>query len=62
MQLSELQGRSANMASRCTPDYPDVARLHAQLLEVQRREQQEINRVVSSIKSIPVRSRPRVPD
>ena len=51
IQLSELQGRYANMASEYTPDYPDVARLHAQLLEVQRREQQEINRVVSSIKS-----------
>ena len=51
VQLSQLQGRYANMASEYTPDYPDVARLHAQLLEVQRREQQEINRVVSSIKS-----------
>ena len=51
VQLSELQGRYANMASEYTPDYPDVARLHAQLLEVQRREQQEINRVISSIKS-----------
>ena len=51
VQLSELQGRYANMASEYTPDYPDVVRLHAQLLEVQRREQQEINRVISSIKS-----------
>ena len=51
VQLSQLQGRYANMASQYTPDYPDVVRLHAQLLEVQRREQQEINRVVSSIKS-----------
>jgi polysaccharide biosynthesis transport protein len=51
VQLSELQGRYANMASEYTPDYPDVARLHAQLLEVQRREQQEIKRVVNSIKS-----------
>jgi len=51
VELSELQGRYANMASEYTPDYPDVVRLHAQLLEVQRREQQEINRVVSSIKS-----------
>ena len=51
VQLSELQGRYANMASEYTPDYPDVARLHAQLLEVQRREQREINRVISSIKS-----------
>ena len=51
VQLSELQGRYANMASEYTPDYPDVARLHAQLVEVQRREQQEINRVISSIKS-----------
>jgi capsular exopolysaccharide synthesis family protein len=39
------------MANQYTPDYPDVAQLHAQVLEVQRREQQEINRVVSSIKS-----------
>ncbi len=51
VELSRLQGRYANMASQFTPDYPDVAQLHAQLLEVQRREQQEINRVVSSIKS-----------
>jgi polysaccharide biosynthesis transport protein len=51
VQLSELQGRYANMASEYTPDYPDVVRLHAQLLEVQRREQLEINRVISSIKS-----------
>jgi polysaccharide biosynthesis transport protein len=51
VQLSQLQGRYANMASQYTPDYPDVVRLHAQLLEVQRREQQEINRVISSIKS-----------
>lgn len=51
VELSRLQGRYANMASQFTPDYPDVARLHAQLQEVQRREQQEINRVVSSIKS-----------
>jgi succinoglycan biosynthesis transport protein ExoP len=50
-ELSELQGRYAKMASEYTPNYPDVAQLHAQLLEVQRREQQEINRVVSSIKS-----------
>src|SRR6202007_1475059 len=51
VQLSQLQGRYANMASEYTPDYPDVARLHAQLLAVQRREQEEINRVISSIKS-----------
>ena len=50
-ELSELQGRYANMASQYTTEYPDVVQLHAQLLEVQRREQQEINRVVSSIKS-----------
>jgi capsular exopolysaccharide synthesis family protein len=51
VELSRLQGRYANMASQFTPEYPDVARLHAQLSEVQRREQQEISRVVGSIKS-----------
>lgn len=51
VQLSQLQGRYANMASQYTPDYPDVARLHAQLAAVERREQQEIDRVVNSIKA-----------
>jgi capsular exopolysaccharide synthesis family protein len=51
VELSRLQGRYASMASEFTSDYPDLERLHAQLLEVEGREQQEINRIVSSIKS-----------
>ena len=51
VQLSQLQGRYANMASQYTPDYPDMVRLHAQVQEVQRREQQEISGVIDSIRS-----------
>ncbi len=51
MQLSHLQGQYANLSNQFTPDYPDVAQLHAQLLQVQRHEQQEIARVVQSITS-----------
>jgi polysaccharide biosynthesis transport protein len=51
VQLSRLQGQYANLSNQFTPDYPDVAQLHAQLLQVQRHEQQEIARVVESIKS-----------
>ena len=51
VELSRLQGQYANLSNQFTPDYPDVAQLHAQLLQVQRHEQQEIARVVESIKS-----------
>jgi succinoglycan biosynthesis transport protein ExoP len=51
VELSRLQGQYANLSNQFTPDYPDVAQLHAQLAQVQRREQQEISRVVQSIQS-----------
>jgi len=51
VQLSKLQGQYANLSNQFTPDYPDVAQLHAQLIQVQRHEQREIDRVVESIKS-----------
>jgi polysaccharide biosynthesis transport protein len=51
VELSRLQGQYANLSSQFTPNYPDVAQLHAQIAQVQRREQQEISRVVESIKS-----------
>ncbi|MBV8056100.1 MAG: polysaccharide biosynthesis tyrosine autokinase [Deltaproteobacteria bacterium] len=46
-----LQGQYASLANQFTPDFPRVAQLRAQLEEVKRREQQEINEVVNSIKS-----------
>ena len=51
VELSQLQGQYANLSNQFTPDYPDVAQLHAQLMQVQRHEQQEIDRVVQSITS-----------
>jgi succinoglycan biosynthesis transport protein ExoP len=51
VELSKLQGQYANLSNQFTPDYPDVAQLHAQVTQVQRREQQEIGRVVQSIQS-----------
>jgi capsular exopolysaccharide synthesis family protein len=51
VQLAQLQGRYANMASQYTPDYPDMVRLHAQVQEVQRREQEEISRVINGVRS-----------
>jgi capsular exopolysaccharide synthesis family protein len=51
VELSRLQGQYANLSSEYTPEYPDVAQLHAQVVQVQRREQQEISRVVESVQS-----------
>jgi succinoglycan biosynthesis transport protein ExoP len=48
-ELSRLRGQYANLSTQYTPDYPDVAQLHAQILQVQQREEQEIGRVVNSI-------------
>jgi capsular exopolysaccharide synthesis family protein len=48
---SQIEGRYANLANQATPDYPPLAQLRAQLLEVRKRQQQEIKRVVSSTKS-----------
>lgn len=50
-QYTTLQGQYASLANQFTPDFPRVAQLRAQLAEVKRREQQEINEVVNSIKS-----------
>lgn len=50
-EVSRLQGQYANLSNQFTPDYPDVAQLHAQLTQVQRHEQQEVDRVVESITS-----------
>ena len=51
IQLSRLEGQYANLASQATPDYPPVAQLHAQVLQVQRRLQQETSRIVESGRS-----------
>ena len=51
IQLARLEGQYANLASQATPDYPPVAQLHAQVLQVQRRLQQETSRIVESGRS-----------
>jgi polysaccharide biosynthesis transport protein len=51
IQMAELEGRYANIAQQATPNYPPVAQLHAQLLDIQSRLQQETRRVVGSINS-----------
>jgi succinoglycan biosynthesis transport protein ExoP len=51
VELSKLQGQYASLSNQYTEDYPDVAQLHAQLVQVQRHLQQEVDRVVQSIKS-----------
>jgi capsular exopolysaccharide synthesis family protein len=50
-ESTRLQGQYANLANQFTPDFPQVAQLRAQVDEVKRREQREINEVVNSIKS-----------
>jgi capsular exopolysaccharide synthesis family protein len=50
-EASRLAGKYASLSNQFTPDYAPVAQLHAQLLEVQRREDAEIEQVVDSIKS-----------
>ncbi len=49
-EASKLEGQYASMANQYTPDWPPLAQLHAQLLQVQDREQEEIGKVVDSIK------------
>jgi polysaccharide biosynthesis transport protein len=51
IQLARLEGQYANLSNQATPDYPPVAQLHAQVLEVRRRLQQETTRIVESIRS-----------
>ena len=50
-ELSRLRGQYANLSTEYTPDYPDVAQLHAQILQVEQREKQESERVVHSIQA-----------
>jgi polysaccharide biosynthesis transport protein len=49
-EASRLAGEYAKMANEYTPDWPPTAQLHAQLMEVQGREQKEIRKIVDSIK------------
>ncbi|MBV8772634.1 MAG: polysaccharide biosynthesis tyrosine autokinase [Deltaproteobacteria bacterium] len=49
-EASKLEGQYANMANEYTPDWPPLAQLHAELLEVQKREQTEISKIVGSIR------------
>jgi polysaccharide biosynthesis transport protein len=51
VQAAQLEGRYANLANEATLNYPPLAQLHAQLRRVQEREKQEIERVVSSIRT-----------
>jgi len=46
---SRLRGQYANLSAEYTKEYPDVARLHAQILQVEQREKQESERIVNSI-------------
>jgi len=50
VEASRLEGQYASLSNQFTPDYPPVAQLHAQLLEVERKEHQEIKRVVDAVK------------
>jgi succinoglycan biosynthesis transport protein ExoP len=49
-EASKLEGEYASMANEYTPDWPPLAQLHAQLLQVQNRQQKEIRKIVDSIK------------
>jgi polysaccharide biosynthesis transport protein len=49
-EASKLEGQYANMANEYTPDWPPLAQLHAELLQVQDREQTEIRKIVDSIR------------
>lgn len=49
-EASKLDGQYANMANEYTPDWPPLAQLHAELLEVQERQQAEIRKIVDSIR------------
>ncbi len=48
---AKLEGEYASLSNQFTLDYPPVAQLHAQLLETQRREQEEVRKVTESIKA-----------
>lgn len=50
VEASRLEGQYASLSNQFTPDYPPVAQLHAQLGEVQRKENQEIKRVVDALR------------
>ena len=50
-QLIRLEGEQANLATQFKPGYPRLAQLKAQVEEVQRRLQQEIQRVVQGVES-----------
>jgi polysaccharide biosynthesis transport protein len=49
-EASKLEGQYASMANEYTTDWPPVAQLHAELLQVQEREQTEIRKIVDSIR------------
>jgi len=49
-EASKLEGEYASMANQYKPDWPPLAQLHAQLLQLQEREQQEVLKVVDSVK------------
>ena len=50
-QLTQLQGEFANLSSQFKEGYPSVAKVRANLEEVQRHLQQEIKNIVSGIES-----------
>jgi len=50
-ESSRLEGQYASLSNQFTTDYPPVAQLRAQVKEAQRREQEEIEKVVGSIKA-----------
>jgi polysaccharide biosynthesis transport protein len=50
VDASRLEGQYASLSNQFTPDYPPVAQLHAQLMDVQRKEHQEIASVVGALK------------
>jgi succinoglycan biosynthesis transport protein ExoP len=49
-EAAKLAGQYASMANQFKPDWPPLEQLHAQLLQTQSREQDEIDKVVDSIK------------
>ena len=49
-EAARLEGEYANMSNEYTPDWPPLAQLHAELLQVQGREQTEIRKIVDSIR------------
>jgi capsular exopolysaccharide synthesis family protein len=49
-EASKLEGDYAHMANEYTPDWPPEAQLHAQLVQVEQREQEEVRKIVDSIR------------